>query len=104
MVTIPRRLEPRSDRPRDGVEHLGSGDASLAYTGMWRLAADPQHAVPFLRERLRALPVPDGRMARLIADLDSKRFRVREQASTEPMASPSGRACEVKTNCLRCSI
>jgi hypothetical protein len=48
------------------------------------LAASPRQSVPFLTERLKAQPTPDPRrIARLIADLDSNRFKVRQQATEE---------------------
>src|SRR6266545_4186063 len=37
------------------------------------------------------------------ASLPSKR-RIWQQANAEPIASPSGRACEVSTNRVRCSM
>ena len=48
------------------------------------LAADPGRAVPLVRKRLSpAVPADPQRLARLIADLDSDRFAVRQQATTE---------------------
>jgi hypothetical protein len=48
-----------------------------------RLAAAPQSAVPFLKQRLQPDLPRDGRIARLLADLDSEEFAVREKASRE---------------------
>jgi hypothetical protein len=63
---------------------LGGDDASRAYRAIYALAAVPGASVPFLRQRLRPVPVPDpGRIARLVADLDSGQFSVRKQASLE---------------------
>jgi hypothetical protein len=47
------------------------------------LSGDPR-AAGFLREKLAPVPPPDrGRMAKLLADLDSDQFRVRESAAKE---------------------
>jgi hypothetical protein len=63
---------------------LGAADAHEAYQAIYRLAADPRHAVPFLSEHI-VLPAPPvaKRLPQLIADLDAKRFSVREQASKD---------------------
>jgi hypothetical protein len=66
---------------------LGSNDPARAYLAQWAAAAAPEQAVPFLRERLKPAPPTDAqtqkRIARLIADLDSDDFEVREKASQE---------------------
>jgi WD40 repeat protein len=62
---------------------LGSADGVRAYRALWAMAAARQ-AVPFLAQRLRPVaPVEEQRLTRLIADLDSERFTVRNQASKE---------------------
>src|SRR5262249_29831876 len=61
-------------------------DAVAAYRAGWTLAAAPELAVPFLKKRLRPSPANvdfDKRVAMLIADLDDKRFAVRDKASAE---------------------
>jgi WD40 repeat protein len=59
-------------------------EAAKAYPAVWALVAAPQQAVPFLRARLRPVAAADpGRIAPLIADLDSNRFAVRDKASKE---------------------
>jgi RNA polymerase sigma factor (sigma-70 family) len=59
---------------------LGS-DAVKADHALWKLAAAPKQGLPFLQERLRpAQPADAKQVARLIADLDSKTFTVRDQA------------------------
>ncbi|HKB39146.1 MAG TPA: hypothetical protein VKD72_22090, partial [Gemmataceae bacterium] len=73
--------------PRD-LENLWDAlagvDAAGAYRAAWKLSASPAQSVPFLKERLRAQPPPDPRrIARLIADLDSDRFKVRQRATEE---------------------
>jgi hypothetical protein len=63
---------------------LGSGDPARAFRAVRALggAAD---AVPLLARRLRSLPPPvtRGRLARLIADLDSDAFAARRRATEE---------------------
>jgi WD40 repeat protein len=63
---------------------LAGYDASCAYQAMRKLTASPEEALPYLRERLRPVrPVPAKRLADLITDLDSDRFRTREDAMRE---------------------
>jgi WD40 repeat protein len=55
-------------------------EAAVAYPAVWALAAAPEPAVPFLKERLRPDPTVDDRqVARWIADLGDKEFKVREE-------------------------
>jgi RNA polymerase sigma factor (sigma-70 family) len=61
---------------------LAGDDAAAAYDALRRLAAAPADAVPLLRKLLRPVPVADEkRLARLVADLDSDEYAVREKAS-----------------------
>jgi WD40 repeat protein len=63
---------------------LGSDDAPRAYGAMRRLASSPTESIPYFRKNLRPVSVPDEmRIARLIADLDSNEFAVRERAEKE---------------------
>ena len=66
---------------------LAGGDAAKAYQAVRALAAAPKQAVPFLRQRLKPLAAPTAaereRFARLLADLDSNTFAVREKAAAE---------------------
>jgi WD40 repeat protein len=63
---------------------LVSADARKAYDAIRALNATPRQAVPLLRQRVQPVHPPDVRkLARLIADLDSNEFAVRDQASTE---------------------
>jgi WD40 repeat protein len=59
---------------------LASDDAALAYRAACELAAAPGQAVPFLRGLLDPGPADARRIARLVADLGSPRFAVRDQA------------------------
>lgn len=63
-------------------EDLAHEDASRAYAAVWRLAESPQKkAVAFLRKHLQPVPEPDVKeIRRLIADLDSDVFAIRDKA------------------------
>jgi hypothetical protein len=61
---------------------LRNDDATRAYAAIRKLAARPEQAVPLLRQQL-SLGLGDGEIARLIVDLDSEQFHVREKASEE---------------------
>jgi hypothetical protein len=66
-----------------------------AQQGISLLAGAPDLAVPFIRERVKLVPVPDTkRLGLLITDLDSSDFRTREVATREleklgPLAAPA---------------
>jgi hypothetical protein len=64
-------------------EALADGNAAAAYEGVRVLAAGGAGAVAFLNERLRPAPVRQLPLERLIAELGSKRYAVREAASRE---------------------
>jgi hypothetical protein len=74
----PRELESRWD-------DLAGRDAVRAYQALRCLAAVPGQAVPFVKERLRPPDSDEARLRRRIerwvADLDSGRYAVRQQAS-----------------------
>jgi hypothetical protein len=59
-------------------------DSVSAYAAMGPLVLSPERAVAFLGKQLQRIePVDHKRLQRLIADLDSEQFRVREQATKE---------------------
>ncbi|HEY8504011.1 MAG TPA: WD40 repeat domain-containing protein, partial [Gemmataceae bacterium] len=61
---------------------LGGQDGQKAYQAVWALADGGGPAAAFLREKLPPVkPVPPGRVAELVARLDSDRFAVREEAT-----------------------
>jgi RNA polymerase sigma factor (sigma-70 family) len=65
-------------------QKLAGADAGEAYRTIRTLAADPDRAVPFLDKHLSAVPhVTEQHLDRLIAELDSKEFAVREKAVRE---------------------
>jgi RNA polymerase sigma factor (sigma-70 family) len=60
------------------------GDAAKADRAIWILARAPKQSVPQLSERLRPVAPADSRqVAKLVADLDSQKFAVRQQAAKE---------------------
>jgi hypothetical protein len=62
---------------------LASEDASKALKGVQKLAADPRQAVTLLGERLKpAAPIDPQKLERWVADLESDKFAVRQEAST----------------------
>lgn len=62
---------------------LAGDDAPRAYRAILRLASAPKEALPYLRHRLRPPSgVDDKRLDRLIAELESDDFDVREKAAT----------------------
>jgi RNA polymerase sigma factor (sigma-70 family) len=81
IVGRPRETAERSPAELEADWKDLAGDAKAAYTALGRLISSPGRAVPFLGKQLQGLePVDTERVERLIADLDDKRFRVREQA------------------------
>jgi RNA polymerase sigma factor (sigma-70 family) len=61
-----------------------AADAHKAFAARWTLAAAPEQAVSLLRERLKPAQAADQeRLRRLLADLDSEQFAVREKARRE---------------------
>jgi WD40 repeat protein len=58
--------------------------ASEAHQAAWRLVASGRQAVPFLAARLRAvIPADPEQLARLLRDLESNQFALRERATRE---------------------
>jgi hypothetical protein len=81
-------------------QDLAGADAAQAYQAIEALAAGPQSAVPFLRERLRPVPQISNEVladiSRFIKELDSDRYVVRRNASRQlerlgPLAEPAVR-------------
>jgi RNA polymerase sigma factor (sigma-70 family) len=63
---------------------LAGEDAARAYRAEQKLAAAPAQTVASLSKRLKAVPVGDQtRLSRLIAELDSDQFAVRQKARKE---------------------
>jgi WD40 repeat protein len=65
-------------------EDLASADSARAFDTIRRLSAAPKEPIALFRQHLKSVaPVDEKRLARLIADLDSDDFAVREQATQE---------------------
>jgi RNA polymerase sigma factor (sigma-70 family) len=70
--------------PADLWTDLAGEEAVQARAAVWALSTAPEQAVPLLQARLRPTSPPEERrIARLIADLNSDRFEVRDKASRE---------------------
>ncbi|HVK11757.1 MAG TPA: hypothetical protein VM597_23495, partial [Gemmataceae bacterium] len=63
---------------------LSGPNADLAYKAQGRLLGSPAEAVTLLAEKVKPVPVASPeRLSKLIADLDSRQFAVREKATKE---------------------
>jgi RNA polymerase sigma factor (sigma-70 family) len=63
---------------------LSAADAPKAFTAMCALRVAPRLTVTMFKEKLRPVTAPDPkRLARLVADLDSTQFVVRDKATQE---------------------
>ncbi len=63
---------------------LAGADAAGAYVALRTLVLVPRQSLPLLGRSLRPVPRADGaRVVRLLADLDSEKFPVRERATEE---------------------
>jgi len=61
---------------------LGGGDAAKVDRAIWTLARVPKQSVPLLSERLRPFSPADAQqVAKLVADVDSQIFAVRQKAA-----------------------
>ncbi|MCI0460808.1 MAG: hypothetical protein L0Z62_27995 [Gemmataceae bacterium] len=80
-----QKAEPLSpERLKALWEDLAGKDAAKAYKAIWAMVDDPKQSVPFLKERLKAVPTPDAkRLQKLVGDLDHPRFPEREKAMVE---------------------
>jgi RNA polymerase sigma factor (sigma-70 family) len=73
--------DPKAGPPLKLWEDLAAADCCRADRAIRLLAAAPVQALPLLRQRLQPVARPDAqRIKRLIADLDSKQFSVRDGA------------------------
>jgi WD40 repeat protein len=82
---------------------LAAEDAGKAYRAVWALVAAPAQAAPFLTDHLPPERPPDpNRLRRLLADLDSEEFTVRNTAATE-LAGLGGDAAPALRKALEAS-
>jgi WD40 repeat protein len=80
----PRPSELSPEQLRRCWDDLASGDPARAYRAIWDLAGSPKAAVKLLGERLRPIPATNTKqVAKLIGDLDSESFDVRQQAHAD---------------------
>ena len=81
------RLETRplsAEQTEQAWGDLSGSDAAKAHQAIWRLIAAPTDALALLRQRLKPVEaVEKTRIERLILDLDSDAFAVREKATDE---------------------
>jgi WD40 repeat protein len=79
------RAKPRSQESvKAQWDSLAVSDAAAAYRAVQVLVADPERSIPYLAGRLRPqMAVEKERLARLISELDSDHFNVRERAMAE---------------------
>ncbi len=81
---LPKAEKLDAEELSDLWDDLRGTDGAKSYRAIYRLAASPAEATPFLKDQLRALEGPDKdekRIAKLVADLDDNDFEVREAAS-----------------------
>lgn len=62
---------------------LASDDESKALKAVFALAATPKESTAFLKQHLKPVTIDPKKIARLLGDLDSNQFNVREQATQE---------------------
>jgi WD40 repeat protein len=81
------RPKPQDKPAADPFADLVAEDGGTIYRAIWTLANDPR-APALLREKLPPLRLDAGpeRIARLVADLDSSNFAVRDKATKSLMA------------------
>jgi hypothetical protein len=75
----------RSSKEMDALwTDLASSEAQRAHTAMWKLAAAPDQASAFLATRIHPVEsVPEDKLLRLIAKLDSLDFAERQEVTRE---------------------
>lgn len=80
MKTDPPPTRELSERQIELLWTKLSGDAPTAYDALQSLRSSPRQVVPYLRGRIQPVKID---VPRLIADLDSDEFSVREKASQQ---------------------
>ena len=81
---LPGRAASRPGELASAWDDLESPNAACAYAAVCRLSQTPGESVALLKKRLRPAPrVDPGHVARLVSDLDSSKFSVRDRATRE---------------------
>jgi hypothetical protein len=75
-------VKPAEPSPREW-QALADADAARAFAAMQSLVADPQRAVPILKERLLPAMDNDPALGPWLADLESNDFAIRQKATQE---------------------
>jgi hypothetical protein len=87
LTRFHKRLQPLKLSPERLEElwrDLARDDAARAFDAIWTLAAVPGQTIPFIRQRLKPVPHPDGtRVLQWLSDLENKDFLTRQQATRE---------------------
>ncbi|MFL5339594.1 MAG: WD40 repeat domain-containing protein [Gemmataceae bacterium] len=79
LPAVDGKLEPAAIAAHAAA--LGEADATKAYPAIVALAADPNHAIDFLKETVKPVPAPDVKAVEvLIAGLSDRSFVVRERS------------------------
>ncbi len=83
---VPEPMSPRAKASMKELESLwtdlADADADKAWRAVWQMADAPQDALAFLRSRIKPSLVPAADViSKLLADLDSDSFKLREAAS-----------------------
>jgi RNA polymerase sigma factor (sigma-70 family) len=78
---LPPRALPVADTDLESLwTDLASSEGTRAYRAVWSLVASGERGVRLLRRRLQPSPTKEGALRRLIAELDSPEFKVRQAA------------------------
>jgi hypothetical protein len=90
---IGRLLKPKDAKPLTAAQlevlwnHLLDADAAKAFRAIGALVAAGDEAALYLKKQLSPAPIPDAALAqratKLVADLDSDKFAVRQKAMVE---------------------
>jgi WD40 repeat protein len=79
-----KQAETSPSRLEQAWPDLAAEDAGKAWAAVWLLAQDPEKSVTLLQSRLTAAQAADAaRIAKLVEELASPRFAVRERAAVE---------------------
>jgi WD40 repeat protein len=81
---LPEVAEPSKANLRRWWADLRDDSPEVAYRAIWRFAATPEQSLPYLSAVLRPVEAaPAAVVSRLINDLESPQFQVRDRASRE---------------------